>query len=72
MNQKEGTEPGLTEELRLLNVKQVSEILGLSHNGTYDLINSKKIKSVKIGSRRLFTTGAVRAYIESLEETYET
>jgi len=59
------------EDIRLLSVKQVSEILGLSHNGTYDLINSKKLKSVKIGARRLFTTGAVREYIEDLEKTYE-
>jgi len=72
MKQKgEIEEQRVAEELRLLSVKQVSEILGLSHNGTYDLINTKKIKSVKIGARRLFTTGAVKEYIEDLEKAYE-
>ena len=59
-------------DLRLINLDQVSGILGLSRNATYNLINTRKIKSVKIGARRLFTTQAVQNYIKSLEESYET
>ena len=55
----------------LLNIKQVSKILGLSYNGTYKLINSCQIKSVKIGTRRLFTPKAIKDYINCLEDTYE-
>ena len=55
----------------LLNVRQVSKILGLSYNGTYKLINSREIRSVKIGTRRLFTPRAVNNYIKSLEDSYE-
>ncbi len=60
----------LPEDIQLLNVRQVSKLLGLSYNGMYDLINANKIKSVKIGARRLFTVKAVRKYIASLEEIY--
>ena len=60
------------KNLYLLNLGQVSDILGLSRNATYNLINSRKIKSVKIGSRRLFTNRAVQEYITSLAEDYGT
>ena len=59
-------------DLRLISLDQVSSILGLSRNATYNLINTRRIKSVKIGARRLFTTAAVQQYIKSLEESYET
>ena len=59
-----------TADMRLLNIKQVSDILNLSYNGTYKLINSGQIKSVKIGTRRLFTRKTIKEYIASLEEAY--
>ncbi len=69
MNRKEETE--FPTDMRLLNIRQVSNILGLSYNGTYNLINTRRIKSVTIGTRRLFTIKAVQEYIQSLEESYE-
>ena len=58
--------------IRLIGLRQVSDILGLSHNATYKLVMTRQIKSVKIGARRLFTVQAVHDYIKSLEEKYET
>ena len=71
MNQNKSDEEDRTD-LRLLNVEQVVEMLGIGHSNFYKLIRTNKIKSVKIGSRRFFTNRAVREYIASLEEKYET
>ena len=59
-------------DMRLLNVEQVADILGINRVTVYKLINTNKIKSVRVNSRRLFTNRAVQKYITSLEEADET
>jgi excisionase family DNA binding protein len=56
------------EELKLLNIDQVCECLGLGRWSIYRLIKDNRLKTVTIGKRRLVTQGAVRAFIARLEE----
>lgn len=52
--------------LRLYAVAEVREVLGVSHWQVYQLINSRRLKSVKIGRRRLIPAAELASYIESL------
>jgi excisionase family DNA binding protein len=51
----------------MLSVPEVCAQLGISRWMLYRLIREEKIKSVKIGSRRLVPVSAVAAFIQELE-----
>ena len=55
------------EHLQLLNINQACERLNLGRWSVYKLINQNRLKTVKIGKRRLVTMSAIRAFIETLE-----
>jgi len=55
------------EHLKLLNINQACERLNLGRWSVYKLINQNRLRTVKIGRRRLVTIGAIRAFIEDLE-----
>jgi excisionase family DNA binding protein len=57
-----------TENNKLLSIDQVCEHLNLGRWSVYRLINQNRLKSVKIGKRRLVSASAVRAFVEKLEQ----
>ena len=57
-----------SEILKLVSIDEACEYLGLGRWSVYKLINQNKLKSVKIGKRRLVPVSAIRAFIKSLEE----
>ena len=56
-----------SEIFKLVSVDEACKYLGLGRWSVYKLINQNKLKSVKIGKRRLVPMGAIRAFIEKLE-----
>ena len=56
-----------SEILKLISIDEACEYLGLGRWSVYKLINQNKLKSVKIGKRRLVPMSAIRAFIKSLE-----
>ena len=59
----------LTDEadLRLYTVPEVYGYLRISKWKLYTLIHSRKLQSVKIGSRRLIPRKALHLYLEQLD-----
>ena len=55
------------EHLKLLSINQACERLNLGRWSIYKLINQNRLKTVKLGRRRLVTMSAIRAFIENLE-----
>jgi len=55
-------------DIRLLNINQVCAALNMGRVKVYELINRKRLKSVKIGTRRLVSTRALNDFINRLEE----
>ncbi len=55
---------------KLLNIDQVCKYLGIKQFSVYKLINQKRLKSVKIGTRRLISHNALQRFITELEEEY--
>jgi excisionase family DNA binding protein len=51
---------------RLLAIKQVIYELGISRTALYELINAGKLKTVKIGRRRLVPIEAIEELIAGL------
>ena len=64
--------PMETENKKLLSIEQVCEQLNLSRWSVYRLIQQNRLKTVKIGKRRLVSERAVSAFIENLERGDET
>ena len=58
--------------IRLLSIDQVCAALNMGRVKIYELINRKRLKSVKIGARRLVSVRALNDFIEQLEEDYGT
>ena len=54
--------------IRLLNIDQVCAVLNMGRVKVYELINRKRLKSIKIGARRLVSTRALNDFIDRLEE----
>ena len=50
-----------------LSVEETCKIIGVSRWLVYDLINAGKLKSLKVGSRRLIRMSAILEYLEELE-----
>lgn len=53
---------------RLYTVAQVVERLGLSRARVYQLLNEGRLRSVKIGARRLVRESALAEFIDGLED----
>jgi excisionase family DNA binding protein len=51
---------------RLLSIKQAVYQLGISRTAVYELIAARKIKTVKIGRRRLIPSEAIEDFIAGL------
>jgi excisionase family DNA binding protein len=51
---------------RLLSIRQAARELGVCRTVVYELIRDEKIKSVKIGRRRLIPRDAIDAFIATL------
>lgn len=47
-------------------IPEAARALGIGRSGVYELLNAGKLKSVKIGSRRLVTVASVKAFSDSL------
>jgi len=56
------------EPLQLLSVKEACERLGIGHWAVYQLIHQHKLKTVKIGKRRLVSNRALEDFIASQEQ----
>jgi len=55
-------------ETRLLSIKEVCGRLGIGHWAVYQQIHQHKLKSIKIGKRRLISTNAIDEFIASQEQ----
>ena len=56
--------------IQLLNIDQVCATLNMGRVKVYELINRGRIKSIKIGARRLVSVRALHNFIDQLEEGY--
>ena len=55
-------------ELRLLTIPEVCRLLRIGRSFAYDLIRMGKLRTLKIGSRRLVQPNAVRELIAEIEQ----
>ena len=55
-------------ECELLSVSKVSEILGISRTSVYSLLNSKKLKAVKLMRRTMIKASDLKEFLEECEE----
>ena len=55
------------DSIKLLGLDQVKDYLGIGHGHLYKLINSNKLRTVKIGSRRLVSMRTLREFVAQLE-----
>ena len=49
----------------ILTTEQLEKVLGVSRPTVFDLAKDGKIRSLKVGRRRMFPKTAVREFIES-------
>ena len=52
----------------LLTINQVAAMLNLGRTKTYEIVRSGKIKSVKVGSRRLIPRQDVERFVEDISD----
>lgn len=50
---------------RLLNIGQAAEALGIGRSALYGELAAGRLRSVKVGRRRLIPASAIRAFIEA-------
>jgi len=50
----------------LLTINQVAGLLNLGRTKTYEIVRSGKLKSIKVGSRRLIRREDVEQYVAGL------
>lgn len=53
---------------RVLRVEEAARALGIGRSLVYDLIRSGRLRSFKVGSRRLIPTNAIDEVITTLTE----
>ncbi|WP_446216279.1 helix-turn-helix domain-containing protein [Micromonospora sp. IBHARD004] len=58
----------VTEPPRCLRVEEAARLLNVGRTTAYDLIRSGRLRSVKIGRRRLVPRDALDALLASLKE----
>lgn len=49
---------------RLLSVAEAADALGVGCSRLYDEISSGRLRSIRVGRRRLIPAGAIREYVE--------
>ena len=52
-----------------VTVQEGERIIGIGHTKMYELINSGKIKTIKIGQRRLIVYSSLKALVSIKEES---
>lgn len=60
--------PVVSDEPTLLRIEEAAERLRVGRSTVYDLIRTRRLRSVKIGRRRLIPTDAIAEAIEALSE----
>ena len=55
-------------DMRLLSISEAGKRLGIGNWNIYQQINSKALKTVKIGKRRFVREGALNEFIMSREQ----
>jgi excisionase family DNA binding protein len=58
----------VTEPPRCLRVEEAARLLNVGRSTAYELIRSGRLRSVKIGRRRLIPREALESLLASLEE----
>ncbi len=56
-----------TEPAMLFAITEVADILGIGRTNVYALLKSGKLRSVKIGGRRLIPRTALEQFVTELE-----
>jgi hypothetical protein len=56
-------------DMKLLNLEEVRRILNIGQWSLNKLINENKLRTVKIGPRRLVSVNALKKYLVSLEKS---
>jgi excisionase family DNA binding protein len=59
-------------DITLLTIEEACQILNLGHSLFYDLIRDKKLRTVKINTRRLVSIKSLRELVANMEEENET
>jgi excisionase family DNA binding protein len=54
----------------LLTAREAAGSLGIGVTKLYELLNSERIISVKVGRRRLISISALEAFVECLEQQH--
>jgi excisionase family DNA binding protein len=62
----QGFELGPVGSPLLLTINQVAALLNLGRTKTYEIVRSGKIKSIKVGSRRLIRPEDVEIYVNNV------
>jgi len=62
------TAPAL-DDMNLLNLEEAAKFLRIGRCSLYQLINANKLRTVKIGGRRLVSVNALKEYVGGLELT---
>jgi excisionase family DNA binding protein len=57
-----------TDRRELLTVPEAAERLGISEWMLHNLIRSRRLRTIKIGDRRLIPVTALRAFLATAEE----
>jgi len=57
----------MNQIVRLNSIKDIVARTGLSRSTVYEEMSSGRLRSVKVGRRRLITESALVAYIEGLD-----
>jgi len=57
-------------ELKLLSIQEACTRLSLSRSTVYTLIKKGELKTVTIGTRRMFTSTEIDRYIQNLERKH--
>jgi excisionase family DNA binding protein len=55
--------PGPTPEPLLVSIDQAARMLGVSHRMTIKLLDSKELRGLKVGRRRMVPVLAIHEYI---------
>jgi excisionase family DNA binding protein len=55
----------------LYRPREAALVLGMSKTVLYDLIRTKRIRSIKDGKFRFITADALREYVQTLEQQQE-
>jgi excisionase family DNA binding protein len=52
-------------ERMLFTVRETAEMLGVSRNRVYELINSEQLASIKLGRSRRISIGSIRRFVDT-------